>query len=150
MVSARGSCPEQNGRTGTLPWHESALEGGARRVSGADIRPRPNPRGLHRRSDFVDGDLASRLEHRAPFRQLDPLAQRSRLQDRVAGRPGAGRNVVDRPVTRDALRLRADRVARIDHRRPELAEPGSQASITLLRSASDAGGAPPPLYTSRK
>src|SRR6266849_5382416 len=58
----KGSCPGQNGRTGTLPWHESALEGGAERVSGADIRPRPNPRGLHRRSDFVDGDLASRLE----------------------------------------------------------------------------------------
>src|SRR5207245_9162782 len=33
---------------------------------------------------------------------------------------------------------------------PSLPNQAPQASITFLRSASDAGGAPPPLYTSRK
>ena len=31
----KGSCPDRNGRTGTLPWQEFALGGGAGRVSGA-------------------------------------------------------------------------------------------------------------------
>src|SRR5882762_5946493 len=33
---------------------------------------------------------------------------------------------------------------------PSLPNQAPQASITFLRSESDAGGAPPPLYTSRK
>ena len=35
----KGLCPERNGRTGTLPWQESALGGGAGGVSGAFTGP---------------------------------------------------------------------------------------------------------------
>ena len=41
----KGSCPERNGRTGTLPWQESALGGGAGRVSGAFGGPAPTRAG---------------------------------------------------------------------------------------------------------
>src|SRR5258707_10506940 len=119
----KGSGPERNGRTGTLPWQESALEGGAGRVSGAFADPAPDPRELHRRRDFVHRDLAPGLEHRTCFRQLDRLAQRLSLEDRIARRRGADRAVVHGAVARDALRLRRGRVAGIHNRRPQLAEP---------------------------
>jgi len=122
MVSARDRARSETGEPelyhGMIPRSEAAPAG-----ERSLCRPRPNPRELHRRRDFVNRDFAPRTEHRTSLRQLDRLAQRLSLEDRVARRRGADRAVVHGAVARDAFRLRRGRVAGIYNRRPQLAEP---------------------------
>src|SRR5712691_9768219 len=72
-----------------------------RRPDGrSSVRPRPLPRRLHRRERFVDRDLRpSRPQDGAGLGQLDRLAERVSLQDRVAARRRAP--VVHRSIVRD-------------------------------------------------
>src|SRR5438445_1040210 len=79
---------------------------------------------LHHVEGFVDRDRRAAPDHGARLGQLGGLDQRRRLDDAVAGCALTDRALRDRAVSLDLVNPTRKRIARIDHRRPQLGEPG--------------------------
>src|SRR5207302_9569477 len=79
---------------------------------------------LHHVEGFVDRDRRAALDHGARLGQLGGLVQRRRLDDAVAGCSLTDRALRDGAVSLDLVNPTRKRIARIDHRRSQLGEPG--------------------------
>src|SRR2546421_9301150 len=78
---------------------------------------------LHHVEGFVDGHLRAALDHRAPLRKLRRRVERWGFDDAVTRRTLAHRPFRDRAVRFDLVDRARERVAWVDDRGTQLAEP---------------------------